>query len=359
MTCWRTSTRNCSALKEGLPFAEFRKRLEPKLKAKGWWGRREVIDPASGEVVEAQLGSRRRLKVIYEANMRTARAAGQWERAQRTKRMLPYFEYRLGPSKKHRAHHAAWAAKPTILPVDDPWWNVHYPPNGWGCKCWLRQISRREAERKGGPIESPPIEYRNWINRRTGEMEKIPVGIDPGWHTNPGKARARLRAVRQRMSAKLGSLPNYLVRGALQHILQSDGFRLVARGLAPSRMALPAGLLPQLMQKEIGSPGNVVLLSNETARKQISHHPESFSARPEDVYRLVPFILENARVFLEEHKPGHYSVHAMINDEGWRVIFKLTKNGELFLVSMHRLNRRTWRKAVRHAKRIIFDRQEK
>ena len=38
----------------------------------------------------------------------------------------------------------------TLLPVDDPWWQTHYPPNGWGCKCWVRQVSRREAERLGG-----------------------------------------------------------------------------------------------------------------------------------------------------------------------------------------------------------------
>jgi hypothetical protein len=29
----------------------------------------------------------------------------------------------------------------------------------------------------------------DWLNKRTGEVEKVPDGIDPGWDTNPGAAR--------------------------------------------------------------------------------------------------------------------------------------------------------------------------
>ena len=108
----------------------FEKQLTPILRAKGWWGRKQVTDPETGETVEAQLGSPRRLKTIFRSNMRAARAAGQWERIQRTKAALPFLLYRLGPSREHRDEHVAWNG--TLLPADDPWWHDHCPPNGWG-----------------------------------------------------------------------------------------------------------------------------------------------------------------------------------------------------------------------------------
>lgn len=176
------------ALAEGRTYREFEKDMIPRLQQLGWWGKQNMIDPKTGLPVKAQLGSPRRLKTIYRANLRTARAAGQWERAQRTKEALPYFEYLLGPSERHRDEHAAIAG--TILPVDDPFWDSHYPPNGWGCKCHLRQITRQEATRKGGESHRPNVPEREWLNKRTGEVERLPQGIDPGWDTSPGKARA-------------------------------------------------------------------------------------------------------------------------------------------------------------------------
>ena len=67
-----------------------------------------MIDPETGETREVELGSPRRLKTIYSTNMRTARAAGQWERIQRTKATHPYLLYELGPSGEHRPEHVAW-----------------------------------------------------------------------------------------------------------------------------------------------------------------------------------------------------------------------------------------------------------
>lgn len=205
------------AITMGQPFREFANHLTPVLQEKGWWGRKAVVDPKTGTAVEAQLGSPRRLQTIYRANIRSAMAAGQWDRAQKVKRALPYFLYQLGPSKHHRQDHASLEG--LVLPVDDPFWNTHFPPNGWGCKCWVRQISEAardgmvrngvpsrgtpEMDQQGRPTgrtstrqipaktRAPPIVYRDWLNQRTGQIEKVPEGIDPGWDTNPGRDRLR------------------------------------------------------------------------------------------------------------------------------------------------------------------------
>lgn len=36
---------------------------------------------------------------------------------------------------------------------------------------------------------SPAVKKREWINKRTGEVMKVPEGIDPGFDFNPGKNR--------------------------------------------------------------------------------------------------------------------------------------------------------------------------
>lgn len=149
--------------------------------------------------------------------MRTARAAGQWERIQRTKDTHPSLLYQLGPSKEHRPEHVEWHG--LLLHVDDPFWREHFPPNGWGCKCWVRQVSRREAARleKSGitapepkpvlgadgiptghvdqsrkvPVrtERPKAVYVDFKNKRTGVEERVPKGIDPGFHRPPTQLR--------------------------------------------------------------------------------------------------------------------------------------------------------------------------
>lgn len=186
------------ALEEGLTYEQFRRLIEQRLVSLGWWGKQPVRDPVTGRVVEVDVPSR--LHRIFETNMRTARAAGQWHRIERTRRTHPYLVYLLGPSREHRPEHVEWAG--TVLPVDHPWWDTHFPPNGWGCKCWVRQISERTLERlrttgvrqlDGSviPIQERPPVVRTYVhvNPRTGVTSRVPEGIDPGWDYNFGQVR--------------------------------------------------------------------------------------------------------------------------------------------------------------------------
>lgn len=202
------------ALAEGQSFAQFREVLKPLLVKRGWWGQQEMNDPLTKESRVVQLGSDRRIRTIYETNMRTARSAGQWERIERTRRAMPYLLYTLGPSREHRAEHLQWAD--LCLPVDDPFWQTHIGPNGWGCKCGVRQVSKYEYEQmqKNGvtrnvqqlddnglptgqvtretvPLRTtaPEVKRVKWVNKRTGEEDMVPEGIDPGWDYNPGMVR--------------------------------------------------------------------------------------------------------------------------------------------------------------------------
>ena len=134
-----------------------------------------------------------RLKLIFDTNTRVAYSAGQWERIQDAKLTHPYVRYITQADERVRASHRPW--NNVTLPAEDSFWNTHWPPNGWRCRCRVQSMTRREYDRlkADGAIvtERPPTKTREWTNGRTGEVLDVPVGIDPGWAYNPGQAGAR------------------------------------------------------------------------------------------------------------------------------------------------------------------------
>lgn len=230
------------AITKQQPFHEFQRAVVPILQRKGWWGKAEAVDPLTGETKVVQLGSTRRLKTIFWANTRTARAAGEWERTWRTRDSLPFLRYLQTRADEPREEHEAWVG--TILPVEHPWWRTHYPPNGWGCLCGVEQISDYKAEQLGyDPAKpAPPLDLKPWTNRRTGEVVMVPAGIDPGWATNPGAARAE--NLRRHLAGKLEGMTPAQRRIAVEDMTGSDAFRWVAeRGNRPDQ-AVPVGVIP-------------------------------------------------------------------------------------------------------------------
>ena len=351
-----------TALSEGQTFRQFQKGLTPVLQARGWWGKKTVRDPRTGRLVRAQLGSRRRLRVIYSANLRSARAAGQWERAQRTKRALPFLLYQLGPSEKHRPEHVQWAG--TILPVDDVWWRTHYPPNGWGCKCWVRQISRREAERRGGRSTRPEAQPVPRINKRTGEERMVDRGLDPSWATNPGQHRARVLA--EGLHGRLQRADEQFARAAVRDVVDSPilaGFLRQVRGFHKKRPAargvsrpiearigeIPVAVVRAPTLKTLravprarNAPSAVVRLSPDTGLKQLKHEQLTVVH-----YRILPELIEHGEGFLLDSQKlvfyGKFDGHL------YRAIVKSTGKGELYLTTFHRVAGRHRR---RHRRRL-------
>ncbi|MBI0530084.1 phage minor head protein [Sphingomonas sp. TX0522] len=178
------------AIADGTTLDDFRKELTPTLQKLGWWGRQEMADPLTGEVRDVQLGSPRRLRTIFEVNLRTAYQAGRWERIERQKGAFPFLRYvHSDASRNPRPQHVAWDG--TIKPVDDPWWDTHYGPCGWGCKCTAVAYSRRQLDKNGWTVtkEPPAFDAVSYRNRRTGEVSEIEAGIDPGWSYNVGKSQ--------------------------------------------------------------------------------------------------------------------------------------------------------------------------
>lgn len=194
------------AIAEGQTVDQFRDQLKPRLLEAGWWGKAEMVDPATGETRLVQLGSPRRLRVIFETNMQTAYAAGHWAQIRQTKADAPYLMYDAVDDGNTRPEHAAWNG--LVLPADDPWWQTHYPPNDWGCRCGVIQLSADQVRAMGkeGPDDAPADQMREYTNPRTGEVSQVPKGIGPGWAYAPGASRVEL--LRDELAAKQEAFRN-------------------------------------------------------------------------------------------------------------------------------------------------------
>jgi len=90
------------------------------------------------------------LAAEYNLATRQARTAQQWQDFKRDQDVYPNLEYMPSRSANPRDAHKKFYG--IILPIDDPFWDSATPPNGWGCKCWLKQ-SRSEITT--GEIEAP------------------------------------------------------------------------------------------------------------------------------------------------------------------------------------------------------------
>jgi SPP1 gp7 family putative phage head morphogenesis protein len=310
----------------------------------GWFGPRLVKDPLGIDPDKlVNYASDRRLKLIFWSNMNAARAAGQWERAQKSKAFLPYLLYVRTTSAEPRPEHLAFAG--TILSIDHPFWDTHFPPNGWLCKCTVRQITRREAGRlieqdgySGQPPEAGPD--RPHVNRRTGQVEMIPEGIDPGWHTNPGRTRTTtlIRSVSDRLEAA-GSQDATRVLTELW----SDPFFKIAPRL-PGTVFLPAGRSERLAS-ELAAISPVISITNRTIAERVSRH----KLDPSD-FEILPQVLSQGVILPDiAGKDNVRTILIRIGKTLWRVFVNRSANGYLRVNSFHQKNADELRRQLKRA----------
>ena len=313
------------ALEAGETMDTFRARLQPFLERRGW-ARDIARAPRGGDIPT-------RLARIYRANMRSARAAGQWDRIQRTKQLMPFLVYELGPSRDHRPEHEAWAG--TCLPVDRPFWQTAMPPNGWGCECRVRQITKAERDRlvKAGKVttEAPALPTREWTNPATGEVHQVPQGIDPGWDTNPGFERAR--GVSQAGLDRLDSVLDDMGEDAggrwgrryVRELMSGASFKRFVRYPREGE-AMPIGVLPARPQ---GVQSRLLTLQGFSARKP--HGGKRLRARH---WPLAQRVMDAAGAPTPAEISGRWKWDATVDGVPWRLVTE-TQDGRSTVVTMH------------------------
>lgn len=97
-------------------------------------------------------------------------SAGQYMDAVETKDALPLLEYNTVGDERVRDEHRLLDG--IVRPVTDKFWNVHYPPNGWRCRC---DVLKREES------------YQVTMDKDLPSQDQTDKEIPKLFQTNPGK----------------------------------------------------------------------------------------------------------------------------------------------------------------------------
>jgi SPP1 gp7 family putative phage head morphogenesis protein len=237
------------AIAEGKSLDWFRKEFDKIVAAHGW----------------NYKGERRwRQAVIFNTNLRMAYATGRWAQIKRLADRRPYLRYVAVMDDRTRPLHRAW--HDLVLRWDDPFWETHFPPNGWNCRCSIQQLSTRDLTRlnlKVAPHAPASPDVARGIKTPDGiKYVLVPKGIDPGFSYNPGIA-AFGRGVGALAQAKHGPWT------ALQGLTQIDKAPLsalvvhdVTKPLAGMIKAGDEATIRKLVQKTLG--GNELIVVDPT-----------------------------------------------------------------------------------------------
>lgn len=262
------------AISSGTTLAEFRKDFSGIVERHGW-------------VYKG--GKNWRTKIIYGTNVRTAYQAGRYQQMKDPDvvKARPYWEYRHGDSVQPREQHLSWDG--LVLPHDDPWWNTHYPPNGWGCKCRVLTRSDRDLNRMGKktPDTAPEIKTRSWKDR-DGVTRQVPVGIDPGFDYNAGQAKERSYKI---LADKFEALPYEISALLMEEFIAGPVFEQFFDGKIAGEF--PVAVLSKTDRAALGSEAQTVWLSRATIDEHKLSHPEI--GLPD--YRHIPEIVAKGEVY--------------------------------------------------------------
>lgn len=196
-----------SALEKGTTITAFRKDFDAMVQKHGW-------------TYKGKRGWR--TGIIFDTNMRSAHMAGRWSQLQENKDRRPFLQYRTAGDSKVRPLHRQWNG--FIAKIDDPIWQVLYPPNGWGCRCTVRAYSQDDLTYKNLRESAPlKLDWRDVVTRDGEVLDRVPVGIDPGWDHNVGMSWI---SPELSLGAKLARLPAGL-RGAVVDKTISPAFQTV------------------------------------------------------------------------------------------------------------------------------------
>ena len=302
------------AYKKGWGFGEWRDNIKPVLAKKGWLGDVSVTNPKTGETKQIYVGSRR-LKRIFETNMRVSVAKARYESQMGS--AGEYFRYKAVLDRRTRPGHAKLHGM--ILPKTHKFWEKNYPPNDWGCRCQVQVLTQSEMQSYGfKPYAGTPLNVAS-----------------KDWAYNPGKSAQSLDSVLAKKAANLSGELKNIVKNDLKNYERDRNLYVWQKGLneaieqiiikndpkTPINM-VQVGLLSEALAKaaskilglDVNSSGIIL------TKKHLSHASPKRKAAYDHAFRVdemkqIVSVLNDENKAYVDLRDGHKNILFVFQDE--------------------------------------------
>lgn len=98
------------------------------------------------------------LQAEYNFAVAGGQMSGTWTRAMENKEVLPLLKYITVGDSRVRPEHAELNG--VVRKLDDTFWDMYYPPNGWNCRCDVQSLhsgTETPVERIITPADMPAM----------------------------------------------------------------------------------------------------------------------------------------------------------------------------------------------------------
>jgi len=106
--------------------------------------------------------NKRYLGVEYDQAVTSGRMAKKWQDAKRTQNTYPNLTYIAVMDDRTRPLHRKWHG--ITLPIDHKFWETHYPPNDWACRCTIRRTDKVSDDKGLNVTDMPALPKQFSIN---------------------------------------------------------------------------------------------------------------------------------------------------------------------------------------------------
>lgn len=357
------------AISQGISQREFIRNLKPKLREMGWWGRQTVLDSA-GNSTQVQLGSHRRLALIYNVNTRVAYNVGRYAQLMNGADTHPFWQYVAVDDSRTRPSHRSLNGM--IFRYDDPFWQTHYPPNGWNCRCRVRALSQERMDALGlkatgseGMLTTKRV--RAGVDKTTGEVAEMDVTTfadgartmtpDTGWSYNPGAAAFGLdqTLIRKLVEVKSPALREMVVQEMNNSPERQLAFRIWAKNIMQSRRGgndiRTLGFMSESVANAVAErtgqqPTRLLAMSGKNVLHADSakHQAGEIALRPDDLV-LLPSLLAHPEAVLWDRAHNNLMYIVTTKDGLAKVVinapYRVRKNPDQLdvIINAYRANR--------------------